>query len=145
MITPPASAPRPRQVGFAIILLYIVLTIGVVRTIADASATVEMTGIAFMLLVLVLVFGTTLTLIMMISNGKNWARITFLILFVLGFVPAILGLLRFASNRPISALLGLAQIILQLIALIFLFQPEPSDWFRDRSKHVNSKEDSKPL
>ena len=60
----------------------------------------------------------------MIGKGRNWARITYLVLFIIG-VPLIV----FAMLQPLLVILVIGQIVVQIIGLVFLFQKSSSDWF----------------
>ena len=77
-----------------------------------------------------LVLGIMWLFIHMIGKGRNWARITLLVLFIIGIPFSILPLMNSLSANPISGLLGLGQSVLQIVALVFLFQRPSSDWFR---------------
>ena len=66
----------------------------------------------------------------MIWNGRNWARITFLVVVIIGTPGSIFQLLLGLTVTPISGLLDIGGIVIQIIALIFLFQKPSSDWFR---------------
>ncbi len=60
---------------------------------------------------------------------KNWARWLLAILFVVGLpgsIPAVTDALAF--NPPVAFLMG-AQILTQLVALIFVFTGNARDWF----------------
>lgn len=77
------------------------------------------------------VFGFEATIIAAIARGRNWARITLLILCLLGFVSVILLMhVMLRLNGPLSFLIVLAESILQYVALILLFQREASEWFK---------------
>jgi hypothetical protein len=43
----------------------------------------------------------------------------------------VLPLLKSLAASPFSGLLGIAQTVIQIVALIFLFQKRSSDWFRE--------------
>src|SRR5208337_3925817 len=121
-----AELSRPKRVLVAITLLYAALGIGVTRVVSDLylvspitgppwlMTMVNKTGIAW-LLPIVLLFSTLVTftlllvLIYLIGQGKNWARISFLVLWLIGillFLSAIpLG--RFLAASPISGMFAL--------------------------------------
>jgi hypothetical protein len=69
-------------------------------------------------------------LIFKISTGKNWARITYLVLFIIGMLPAVPVILGEFSRLPVVGALSLAQVGLQLFALVLLFTKPGSGWFR---------------
>ena len=141
-----SAMTRPERVETAVILLYGTLAMGVLRVVLESSTSrqtyqslfklgdqvapvprpiwvVLFVGIA----ALVIIWGTFL--ISMIAKGRNWARITFLVLFILGVPLSISPLLKSLATNPVSGLLGLVQAALQLIALVLLFQKTSSAWF----------------
>jgi hypothetical protein len=71
-------------------------------------------------------------LIAKISAGKNWARLTFLILFLLGlpyFIP--FAYQEFAAN-VFAGILSVAQLLLQIVAMVFLFLGPSNAWFKSQ-------------
>jgi len=126
----PNRTERPKKVQNAVAILYVTLGIGILRAVIEASANAEKAGLGFVIFVTLIVSAVMVFFIVMIGRGRNWARITFLVLFLLGLIPSVLPIIRSFNLRPISGVLGLAQIILQALALVFLFQRESSEWFR---------------
>jgi hypothetical protein len=144
-----AELSRPKRVLVAITLLYAALGIGVTRIMFDLYSgypitgppwlmtMVNQTGIAWLLPIVVILSAllTTaifLVIIYLIGQGKNWARIFFLALWLIGillFLSAI-PLRRFLAARPISGMFALLQYVLQVVALVLLFRNESSRWFR---------------
>ena len=125
---------RPPRVGTAVKLLYITLGIGVLRVIMDPSMYAEYAELAspaFVTLITFFVLGVMGFFIFMIGKGHNWARIAFLVLFIIGIPFAALPLMQSVGANPISGRIGIVQIIIQIVALVFLFQKLPSDWFRE--------------
>ena len=64
------------------------------------------------------------------GQAKNWARITFLVMFVLGglMMPSII--IEEFRTVPIIGIITLIQTGLQLYVLIILFSVECKDWFK---------------
>jgi len=122
---------RPPRVGTAVILLYITLGIGVLRSIMGASMYTEVASPAFVTLITFFVLGVMGFFIFMIGKGRNWARITFLVFFIISIPFAALPLMQSVGANPISGRIGIIQIIIHIVALVFLFQKLSSDWFRD--------------
>jgi hypothetical protein len=121
---------RPGKVSTAVKLLYIALGLGFLRNVLEASR-LSWTGSAgFVMLITLAVFAFGLLLIHMIGRGENWARIIFLVAFIL-IIPFVIIFLAFSAANPIYGLLGLGQILLPIIALVFLFQKPSSAWFRN--------------
>lgn len=114
---------KPAEVKAAIRLLYVSLIVGVLNSLLFAKVPVF---ILFGWLILGLIW----VLIFMISRGKNWARITFLILFIAGIPIGILSLPQSFATNPLSGFIELGISVLDIIALVFLFRKSSSDWFK---------------
>jgi hypothetical protein len=128
---------RPKPVRAGVMLLYAALAVAGLRSMVEAATTAELLGTAFLRLMLFIIFvvlGVMALLIAAVGRGKNWARITMLVSFLLSMFTSIVPLLQSIRDRPLSCLLGLVQFILQLGALIFLFQKEGSAWFRAKAR-----------
>jgi len=122
---------RPANVGTAVKLLYITLGIRVVWIIMAASRTAQMASPDYVMFIpRFFGLGIMWFFIYMIGKGRNWARITFLMLFIIGILFYILPLLQSLAVNPISGSLGIGQTVIQIIALVFLFQKPSSIWFK---------------
>ncbi len=129
---------RPEKVSTALNLLWIMVAIGVIVSIFYFSDSLgrfnaaggSLGGLIFTLwfIYLVLVF-----LIWKIGQGRNWARITFLVLFIIGVPMTIYDYLTAALNA-LEIVSGIVSMILQTVALVFLFQKPSSDWFNSVKK-----------
>ena len=96
----------------------------------ESSTQAEVASPAFVMFIAFFVLGIMWFFIFMIGKGRNWARITFLVLFIIGTPFSVLPLMQSLAANPISGLLGIVQIIIQIVAIVFLFQKPSSDWFR---------------
>ena len=73
-----------------------------------------------------------------IGRGKTWARTIELVLFVVAALPTNILSLAQCGNIPESTgwinastcILGIADVALQFVALVFLFQRMSSEWFK---------------
>ena len=119
---------RPDKVGLAVLLLYVSLGIGLLRSFMEAPQ--QEAPIGLIIFISLFVLGITGFFIFMIGKGKNWARITLLVLFIVGIPFAVPQLFQSLAANPISGLLGIAQTAVQAVALAFLFLKPSSDWFR---------------
>jgi hypothetical protein len=84
------------------------------------------------------IFGVCFTLalyawlIIKISAGRNWARITFLVLFLLSF-PSYIGIAIGLFLHPsVSKILIILQFCLTAFAAVSLFTPPGRNWFHAR-------------
>ncbi len=117
---------KPKEVKTAVKLLYISLGLGVLSFIIDTSITIQ-TPLSVM--IVIFVFGFLWFWYFFIDKGYNWARITFLILTIMGipfYIPISLVMLR---ETPAIGLISLSISLLQIVALVYLFQKSSSMWF----------------
>ena len=129
------QSSRPSRVGQAVTVLYVTLGIGVLRSIMEAQRFPQGLSVGFVMFVMFVTFavlGLLCLFVYMIAKGRNWARITFLVLFTIGIPFSVLPLLQSLAANPVSGLLGVAQVVLQFVALTFLFQKPSSDWFKEK-------------
>jgi hypothetical protein len=72
----------------------------------------------------------TASIVAMIERGRNWARITYLVLYLVGLPFFVLSLLATWRYSLIAAGSGLVQTLLQTVALVLLFLRPSREWFR---------------
>lgn len=127
-----SPATRPNKANTAVILLYVAWALGVLRAFLGAPAISHLgsegqAGAA--VAIVVVIFAIMLFFIIMTGKGRNWARITFLVLYIIGTVMMVVGLV---SGAPFgaAALMDVVQVILQLVALVMLFSAESNAWFQ---------------
>jgi FtsH-binding integral membrane protein len=125
---------RPNKVFNAVTLLWITIAVGVIRSILEFSNLAQMASPSFIIFVQIFTLAILAFFIYMIGKGRNWARITFLVLFITGIPFSILPMIQSFAVSPISGILGIGQTTLQIIALVFLFQKPSSDWFKSMKK-----------
>jgi len=119
------ESSRPNKVGQAVILLYATLAVGVVRGILEGLKLSENVSVSLLVFVAIVTFGSMLFVIHMIGTGRNWARVTFLVMFILGIPLFIEPLLESLAASPVSGVLGIGQAVIQAVALVLLFQALP--------------------
>ena len=66
-----------------------------------------------------------------ISKGRNWARVLFLVLFIIG-LPFQWIFFKSAEMSVIDKLFTLFNVVLGVLAASFLFTSAASAWFRRR-------------
>jgi len=123
------TTARPPSVERAVKLLWIAVAIGVVSSV-----------LTFMLIggptlggLVAAVIGLAITafLITKIGEGRHWARIVLLVLFVLGVAGFFLGSGLSFDIAPVLSVVGLVQLAIEAYALYLLFAPPGGDWFND--------------
>lgn len=125
-----AAPQKPQAVVTAINLLWASLAVGLVKMLLDFSNLSAVAPAAFTNFVLIFTFALIGFLIFKISAGRNWARITFLVMFVIGVLPTLPFVLGEFSRSAVVGALSVAQIGLQVYALFLLFTQPGSSWFR---------------
>ena len=131
---------QPQKVNTAVKLLYASLGLGIISSVLFPPGLDEVSSFGsalndslFIFFTAGLTFGLIWLLIYMTGKGKNWARITFLIFFIIGIPLSIVTfpLFLLLSDTPvIDGSLFLVQTGMDLVALVFLFQGESSAWFK---------------
>ena len=125
-----STIQKPQSISTAINLLWTSLVIGAAKALMDFTHISATSPAMSTLFVLVLTFALLGFLIYKISTGKNWARITFTIMFVLGMLPTVPYVMDEFSRSSIVGALSLAQIGLQGFSLYLLFSQPGGGWFR---------------
>ena len=125
-----SAAQKPQPVVTAVNLLWVSLAVGLVKMLMGFSNLSGMAAAAFTNFILIFTFALIAFLIFKISAGRNWARITFLVMFIIGVLPTLPIVLGEFSRSAVVGALSAAQIGLQVYALFLLFTQPGSSWFR---------------
>ena len=126
------AAKKPRAVDIAVNLLWANLAIESVQMLTASPSHRWMAIIAFQTFIIsIIAVVVTGLVIFKISTGKNWARITFLVLYVSG-VPSLLAHLISGElfRLSIDGVHSVVQACLQGYALYLLFTQPGNNWFR---------------
>jgi hypothetical protein len=121
---------RPSQVSLAVRLLWISLGLGAVtsaimRPLFPSTTHTVVTQVA--------TFALLAWLTYKIWVGRNWARVTFVVMTALGlliYIPILSVYFRFS---PVAGTINLLQCLMQLVALYLLFTEPGRGWFKARS------------
>jgi hypothetical protein len=132
--TTSSPSARPRAVVHAVWLLWASLAVGLVelalsmnplREPAEVLPEAHMT--VFGVFTSIALIGTVyLWLVHHVRKGRNWARITVLVLVVLGVLES---LTSHRALQPIPFMLNLLEILLDVAALALLFSGPGAQWF----------------
>jgi hypothetical protein len=119
---------RPKKVGTALKLLYIVLGIMTLQVILfDLIHRGIFWGVINGMFI---VIGPMWFLIYKTGKGRNWGRIILLVWFIGGFLLSINSILQWRASNLLDIMLFLAIGISWGVAMFFLFQKPSSDWFK---------------
>ena len=126
--TTPIEAPK--KIKQAVNLVYLSLAIGLVKSILYETMTSQKMlsdpkalSIGVFVIVIIGFFGYK------IGQGKNWARITLLVLFILGMIWYPFIVLSEFGISPMIGIISIVQMLIQLYVLIILFNKESKEWF----------------
>ena len=119
---------KPEKVVTAIKLLYLMIAIGVFRTVMTVMRHADVRSPYSLIFTKVLIYAASVFLIYQISKGKNWARWLLLVIFAIAFPLSVLPTFDAISHNPVHALLGLLQLGLYIVAMVYLFQRSSTQW-----------------
>ena len=142
------NVEKPSQINTAVNLLWASLAIGFVKSIMDMQQLGSQASPAFTNFILISVIAVMALFIVFISKGKNWARITLLVLFILGSLPSIPLILGEFIRSPVLGAFSLIQIVLQVVAMYLVFTKPGAMWFKKDEKFESNRKhesDSKEL
>lgn len=120
---------KPRSVAVAMYLLWASLAISLVSFAANYSNLTAAPNLPHPLVVLAIEFVVYVFLVLMMYSGRNWARITFLLLFLIEIVLPVLWGVSTGKLPGIDAM-SLAKAALQASALILVFTSPGKTWFQ---------------
>jgi hypothetical protein len=133
---------RPKKVSLALKLLYLSLGIGFLQIIINIGYSLQLaesspiaqriSPIIFVLLVNVGALGILWFLIYMIGKGRNWARIVYIANYTTEVMIYLIILPPLLAINIIFGIFYITQTILQVIAMVLLFQKPSSEWFRHK-------------
>ena len=127
---PPPTLERPRSVSWALVLLYATIGLGIVRCpLLFSSATADYPA-SYIIFIWTLSFAVYLLLVFLIGRGRGWARITYLVLFIMSIPYGVLPLFKSFSAHRASNFILVGQLTINVVAFVLLFQPANDAWFR---------------
>lgn len=125
---PQTPVQKPQSVRTAVGLLWASMGLGVLALVAEYAN--PETARPVTTLAVIFAFGLVGFLFLMISAGKNWARIAYLVVFAMGSLQLLATLSAELQHAPLLAALAVAQAGVQAHALYLLFTGPGSAWFR---------------
>lgn len=124
--------PKPGSVRSAVIVLWGSLGLGLVSVLVDNARLASIAAPLFTNLVLLLTFGILAGLILLLSARRNWARYAFVVLFLVGLIPGLPGLITELRTVPVLGAISGIQVAMQAYACVLLFSAEANGWYRSR-------------
>jgi len=119
---------KPEKVVAAVKLLYLVVAIGIIRTSMTVIRHVDVRSPHLLIFSKMLIYAVSVFLIYQVSKGKNWARWLLLAIIAIAFPLSVLPTFDALFHNPIHTLLGFLQLVLYIVAMIFLFHRSSTQW-----------------
>lgn len=126
---------KPVEVTRANRFLLASLVLGLIASVVHVGQLVSGVGLIAALGVAAVFFGVYLWFISKISQGRNWARILFLILVLLGLPFAVPTYMAELRKSLLSGSVSILIALLQLAGTALLFTRNSNRWFRTRKSH----------
>ena len=131
-IEPSPNIARPEVVTRAVLALAASFAIGGIRAVFDLKQKVSGSAFLVAILLLAVFLGVCFFFVSKIAAGRNWARITLLVLIIIQLPFTILGsIAEIRTNLPHGSI-SIIIVILQLLGTYLLFTTNSNLWFRSR-------------
>jgi len=131
-MTQQQASVLPQKIDLAVKLLYGVVALGIVRAVMNAINHIDVRSIGLVHLGHACVFAVSGYLIYQISKQQNWARITVLAILIIDIPFTVLPMFDSIKHSPLNNGLGLIQAGIFIAAMVLLYRPESSLWFKNR-------------
>lgn len=122
------STSKPSSIGWATTLLWIAVMMGLVAVILDWPELTHANSADYIAFLYLITFACWCFLILKIGQGKNWARIVYLVLLVAGTLKTP-SLVSEFDEHPVLTVMALGGIAIQAIAMILVFSGSGKQWF----------------
>jgi|AP68_2_1055508.scaffolds.fasta_scaffold428132_1 hypothetical protein len=120
----------PKQLSTAVILLWASLALGVAKVITLMATMKDdpekVMGLLIISLPIILLMAWV---IYKIGKGKDWARVVYLTLFIIGVTSAVGEILVYLSINPIISTMRLGDVLLSAIGIFILFKDSSAKYF----------------
>ena len=139
---------RPTQVTVAVYLIYASLAVTIVHSLVDPAiggqAAAEFVASPFLYLAYAIAVLFPIFIAIYIAAGRNWARQLYSVgTFLYFFYVA--DLMQGFDDSPVITTLGTIPLLLQIMAIVLLFQGPSSAWFRSNKAGALSKNEPEEM
>ena len=123
-------AERPRQVLYAVVLLWISLLLGMPTAYYEhQKAATDESGL-FVLILMAVVYAFEACLNVFAARGHNWARIVLLIFSTIAAVSFLVTIKEYLEDPVVYFALDASTLVMDAVALYLLFSRPGALWFR---------------
>lgn len=131
-VTDEIDRPRPRQVTWAICLLWATLILWV-HEVGFGAVRAPASAAAVQVLLTSLTVALAAYVYLSIYRGRNWARILILILTILSTAAVLFGP-TYSTDSTLERVLTAVKATSDVICMYLLFASPGSTWFRRRAR-----------
>ncbi len=137
-VDPDLPLPRPRAVSLAILFFWISVAVSLPLWFVDGAVDTSDSDV-FAVMVIGWIIGIallafTIWVIVSIGRARNWARITYSVLAILGWLMVIVDLPGLVASPWYNWLGYLLNAALDVAIVVLLFTPAANAWFRARGR-----------
>jgi hypothetical protein len=124
-----ALSERPPKVSLAVKFFYVIVGLGIIRAAMTIIRHADVRSPYSLVITKLIIYAGSLYLIYQLSKGRNWARWSMVVIFIISIPLTILPAFASFSHSPVHTSLGFVQLALYIIGLVFLFHRSSSSWF----------------
>jgi hypothetical protein len=124
-----ALSERPPKVSLAVKFFYVIVGLGIIRAAMTIIRHADVRSPYSLVITKLIIYAGSLYLIYQLSKGRNWARWSMVVIFIISIPLTILPAFASFSHNPVHTSLGFVQLALYIIGLVFLFHRSSSSWF----------------
>jgi hypothetical protein len=121
---------RPKRVTTGVQFLFASLALGVIVAAISVARNTSGTAMVGALIFALMFFALSFLLVWRIAAGKNWARILWLVLVLIGTPLALRNYVAMLKVNALSSSLSIFISILQLLGTYLLITGSSNSWFR---------------
>ena len=125
---------RPNDINLAMKCLWATLVFGFMKLVMDSEFIFSQVEPLFAILIMLIVAVLSAFIFNSISQGRNWARITYLVLTLIGFPMDVSEMMSELGRSPVIGLISAVNIVLTIFALWLVFTMPGRSWFRRHSQ-----------
>jgi hypothetical protein len=133
------SFSKPIVVDLSVKLLYALTLLGIASFIVDFEYTIARFSVTDTLVNLIIPVAVMVFMIAKISSGRNWARIIFALMYLLGIRSFVEFAAQELSRNWILGAISIIQGIAHAVCIILLFTPNAAPWFTPKKSDLDDE------
>ena len=119
---------QPKSIRFAVITMWLAIGIHIVYDLAEVFKNINKLNFEDFMTYIVLYNFSSILLVVYIAKRRRWAQLLYLFMFIISVAFLIMSEV-YLKSMPINYKMAIF-IILDVIAIYYLFKKEAIDWFK---------------